>query len=178
MPARRAPSQPVTKPPRPNKQRATSVIDEVALARRRKARERAVVARYVDDRLDAMECEELYAVPHLYVAVTGSLAPAHLLVLVARWSERCYAETGSPWVRRPVQTWVDQSGLPEPDWLAARDALREQGLIDVRRRFDLATNEIVPEIAFVPSAFAAAVAKVREEIREAAWDRVREGHDL
>jgi hypothetical protein len=112
------------------------------------------------------------------VAVTGSLAPAHLLSLVAQWSEQTYASTGSGWVRQSVQSWVNFSGLVEEDWLAARELLRERGLIEERRRYDTASGEIMTEIAFVPSVFAAEVAKVREQVREEARARLREGMPL
>ena len=121
---------------------------------------------------------DLYTVPMLYVALTGSLAPAHLLKIVERWSEQAYADTGSGWVRRNIQDWVNFSGLPETDWVAARDALREQGLIEERRRFDLVTNEIITEISFVPSVFAREVAKMRDAIRDDAWGLVRQGQAL
>lgn len=166
---------------RPARRRAAAapqVLDELAVARQRAVQQRSAVARYVDNRLDAMECDEVYTVPMLYVAVAGSLGPAHLLQVAERWSEQAYADTGSGWVRRPVQDWVNFSGLAEDDWVAARTVLREQGLIEERRRFDLGSEEIVTEIAFVPSAFAQAVAKVREEIRDDAWGLVRQGEAL
>jgi hypothetical protein len=174
------PSPSPTKP-RANRRRADAappMQDQLAVARRRKELQRTQVARYVESRLDAMECDEVYTVPMLYVAVTGSLAPAHLLQLIERWSEQSYADTGSSWVRRPVQDWVNFSGLDENDWVAARDSLRERGLIEERRRFDLETDEIITEIAFVPSVFAAEVAKVRDAIRNDAWGRVQQGEAL
>lgn len=167
--------------PRANRRRAVAapqMPDQLAVARRRKELQRTQVARYVESRLDAMECDEVYTVPMLYVAVTGSLAPAHLLQLIERWSEQTYADSGSAWVRRPVQDWVNFSGLAEPDWVAARDSLRERGLIEERRRFDLEADEIITEIAFVPSVFAAEVAKVRDAIRTDAWGRVQQGEAL
>ncbi|CAD5366550.1 conserved hypothetical protein [Rubrivivax sp. A210] len=176
--AERAPAMPSTSPVRVRRSPRPAATDELAIARRRKAHERSTVARYVDERLDAMECEEIYSVPVLYVAVAGSLAPAHLLFLVAKWSERTYADTGSGWVRQPVQTWVNFSGLAENDWMAARETLRERGLIEERRGFDLVEHEIVTEIAFVPSVFAAEVARVRDELRNDAWQRLRDGQGL
>lgn len=172
--------------PSPTKPRATrrrsaaapQMPDQLAVARRRKELQRTQVARYVESRLDAMECDEVYTVPMLYVAVTGSLAPAHLLQLIERWSEQAYADSGSGWVRRPVQDWVNFSGLAENDWVAARDILRERGLIEERRRFDLEADEIITEIAFVPNVFAAEVAKVRDAIRTDAWGRVQQGEAL
>lgn len=167
--------------PRSNRRRqaaAPQMPDQLAVARRRKELQRTQVARYVESRLDAMECDEVYTVPMLYVAVTGSLAPAHLLQLIERWSEQSYADSGSSWVRRPVQEWVNFSGLAENDWVAARDSLRERGLIEERRRFDLDADEIITEIAFVPSVFAAEVAKVRDAIRTDAWGRVQQGEAL
>lgn len=172
--------------PSPTKPRATrrrsaaapQMPDQLAVARRRKELQRTQVARYVESRLDAMECDEVYTVPMLYVAVTGSLAPAHLLQLIERWSEQAYADSGSGWVRRPVQDWVNFSGLAENDWVAARDILRERGLIEERRRFDLDADEIITEIAFVPNVFAAEVAKVRDAIRTDAWGRVQQGEAL
>lgn len=172
--------------PSPTKPRATrrrsaaapQMPDQLAVARRRKELQRTQVARYVESRLDAMECDEVYTVPMLYVAVTGSLAPAHLLQLIERWSEQTYADSGSGWVRRPVQDWVNFSGLAENDWVAARDILRERGLIEERRRFDLEADEIITEIAFVPNVFAAEVAKVRDAIRTDAWGRVQQGEAL
>lgn len=158
--------------------RQPAMPDQLAEVRRRKTAERTAVARYVDERLDAMEYQEVYTVPMLYVAVTGSLAPGHLLALVAQWSEQTYASTGSGWVRQSVQSWVNYSGLVEEDWLAARELLRERGLIEERRRYDTATAEIMTEIAFVPSVFAAEVAKVREQVREEARARLREGLPL
>lgn len=158
--------------------RQPAMPDQLAEVRRRKTAERTAVARYVDERLDAMEYQEVYTVPMLYVAVTGSLAPAHLLALVAQWSEQTYASTGSGWVRQSVQSWVNYSGLVEEDWLAARELLRERGLIEERRRYDTASGEIMTEIAFVPSVFAAEVAKVREQVREEARARLREGLPL
>jgi hypothetical protein len=157
---------------------AALLQDELSVARRIKAQQRTKVARYVDSRLDAMECDEVYTVPMLYVAVTGSLAPAHLLKIVEHWSEQAYADTGSGWVRRSVQDWVNHSGLAEPDWVAARDALRERGLIEERRRYDFGSEEIITEICFAPSVFASEVAKVREAIRDDAWGLVRQGQDL
>ena len=177
------PSPTPTKP-RTNRRRAVAAVaapqmpDQLAVARRRKELQRTQVARYVESRLDAMECDEVYTVPMLYVAVTGSLAPAHLLQLIERWSEQAFADSGSGWVRRPVQDWVNFSGLAEPDWVAARDSLRERGLIEERRRFDLEADEIITEIAFVPSVFAAEVAKVRDAIRTDAWGRVQQGEAL
>jgi hypothetical protein len=174
------PSASPTKP-RANRRRADAappMQDQLAVARRRKELQRTQVARYVESRLDAMECDEVYTVPMLYVAVTGSLAPAHLLQLIERWSEQSYADTGSSWVRRPVQDWVNFSGLDENDWVAARDSLRERGLIEERRRFDLEADEIITEIAFVPGVFAAEVAKVRDAIRNDAWGRVQQGEAL
>ena len=161
-----------------NRHKAPTVPDELADVRRRKSAERTAITRYVDERLDAMEHQEVYTVPMLYVAVTGSLAPAHLLSLVAQWSEQMYASTGSGWVRQPVQAWVNYSGLVEEDWLAARELLRERGLIEERRRYDASVGEIVTEIAFVPSVFASEVAKVREEVREDARSRLRSGLPL
>lgn len=158
--------------------RQPAMPDQLAEVRRRKTAERTAVARYVDERLDAMEYQEVYTVPMLYVTVTGSLAPAHLLALVAQWSEQTYASTGSGWVRQSVQSWVNYSGLVEEDWLAARELLRERGLIEERRRYDTASGEIMTEIAFVPSVFAAEVAKVREQVREEARARLREGLPL
>lgn len=152
--------------------------DQLAEMRRRRTAERTAVARHVDERLDAMEYREVYTVPMLYVAVAGSLAPAHLLSLVAQWSEQAYAATGSGWVRQPVQAWVDYSGLAEQDWMEAREALRERGLIEERRRYDMTAGEIITEIAFVPSVFAAEVAKVREALREDAKARLRDGLPL
>ena len=174
------PSPSPTKP-RANRRRADAappMQDQLAVARRRKELQRTQVARYVEIRLEAMECDEVYTVPMLYVAVTGSLAPAHLLQLIERWSEQSYADSGSSWVRRPVQDWVNFSGLDENDWVAARDSLRERGLIEERRRFDLEADEIITEIAFVPSVFAAEVAKVRDAIRNDAWGRVQQGEAL
>lgn len=158
--------------------RQPTMPDQLAEVRRRKSAERTAVARYVDERLDAMEYQEVYTVPMLYVAVTGSLAPAHLLSLVAQWSEQTYASTGSGWVRQSVQSWVNYSGLVEEDWLAARELLRERGLIEERRRYDTASAEIMTEIAFVPSVFAAEVAKVREQVREEARARLHDGLPL
>ena len=166
------------KPAKRRRAVAPQLHDELGMARRIKTQQRTAVARYVDSRLDAMECDEVYTVPMLYVAVTGSLAPAHLLRLVEIWSEQAYAETGSGWVRRSVQDWVNFSGLAEHDWVAARDVLRERGLIEERRRYDLVTAEIVTEISFAPSTFSTEVAKVREVIRDDAWGLVRQGQEL
>ncbi|OYU44416.1 MAG: hypothetical protein CFE44_13055 [Burkholderiales bacterium PBB4] len=160
------------------RRQSATMPDQLAEARRRKTAERTAVARYVDERLDAMEHQEVYTVPMLYVAVAGSLAPAHLLSLVAQWSEQSYAATGSGWVRQPVQAWVNYSGLLEADWMMARELLRERGLIEERRRYDMTAGEIVTEIAFVPSVFATEVAKVREELREDAKTRLRDGLPL
>lgn len=166
--------------PRINKPRAPApqMPDQLAEARSRKTAQRAAVTRYVDERLVAMEHQETYTVPMLYVAVTGSLAPAHLLCLVAQWSERAFAATGSGWVRQHVQTWVNFSGLDEQDWTVARGLLRERGLIVERRRYDIAAGEIVTEIAFVPSVFAAELARVREELTDDARARLRDGLPL
>lgn len=147
--------------------------DELSQARRRKAEERAAVARYVDQRMDAMEGLDAYRIPMLYVAITGSLPSACLLQLVCLWSEEAYASTGSAWVRRSVQTWVNGCGLDEIDWAAAREELRELGLIEERRRYDLAAGELVVEIAFCPSAFADAVAGIREQLRDEAYANLR-----
>lgn len=152
--------------------------DELGEARRRKAEQRAAVMRYVDQRMESMEGPEAYRVPMLYVAITGSLPSACLLQLVCKWSEDAYALTGSAWVRRPVQTWINASGLDEHDWTAAREALRERGFIEERRRYDLEASGLLVEIAFCPSAFADAVAGIREVLRDEAFEHLRRGAQL
>ena len=152
--------------------------DELASRRRRKADETEQVLRYVDDRISALERQETYAVPRLYVAVAGSLAPGHLLSLVIDWTERSDATPDYRWIRRSVQEWIDFSGLHEDDWVAARQVLRDKGLIQERRSYDLAVDEIVVEIAFAPEVFAAEVARVRELLIDDSRQRLRNGQLL
>jgi hypothetical protein len=148
------------------------------MRRWQRSKQRASVTKWVDSRLDSLECEEVYSVPRIFVLAAESLAPGLLLSLVARWSDQVAAETGSPWVYRPLQEWINHTGLLEPDWIEARDRLRELGLIAERRRFDLDAGRIVVEIAFIHEAFAKRIAAVREEIAAQAWQRISAGEEL
>lgn len=147
--------------------------DEVAAARARKARERASVELFVENRLIALEHEEHFVIPRLYVVITGSLGPASALKLIEAWSERSYGERGTVWVYMPLETWTAYTALSEEDWVAARAVLRDLQLITERRRFDLERNEIVTEISFVVERFSAEVARVREQLRDDAWAAMR-----
>ena len=152
--------------------------DELSAARARKARERASVELFVENRLLALEHEEQFVIPRLYVVITGSLGPASALKLIESLSERSYAQRSTPWVYMPVETWTTYSALSEDDWLAARATLRDLGLIEERRRYDLELGEIVTELAFMPERFGAEVARVREQIRDDAMSEVRQGRTL
>ena len=175
-PERPVPGLRVAKTPRRRPQAAPN--DEVAAARARKARERASVELFVENRLIALEHEEHFVIPRLYVVITGSLGPASALKLIEAWSERSYGERGTPWVHMPLETWTAYTALSEDDWVAARAALRDLQLITERRRFDLERNEIVTEISFVPERFSAEVARVREQLRDDAWATVRADQPL
>ena len=158
---------------RPVRRRAPTPSDEVSAARARKAQQRASVELFVENRLLALEHEEHFVIPRLYVVITGSLSPASALKLIKGWSERSYGERGTPWVYMPLETWTAYTALSEEDWVASRAVLRELKLIQERRRFDLERGEIVTEIAFVPERFGTEVARVRELLRDDAWATVR-----
>ena len=160
------------------RRRAHGAPDELAAARARKARERASVDLFVENRLLALEHEEQFVIPRLYVVVTGSLAPASALKLIESLSERSYAQRGTPWVYMPQQTWTTYSALSDEDWLEARATLRELNLIQERRRYDAELGEIVTELAFLPERFSAEVARVREQIRDDAIAEVKQGRQL
>jgi hypothetical protein len=160
------------------RRRAGAPNDEVAAARARKARERASVELFVEKRLIALEHEEHFVIPRLYVVITGSLAPASALKLIEAWSERSYGERGTPWVFMPLETWTAYTALSEDDWVSARAVLRDMQLITERRRFDLERNEIVTEVSFAPERFSAEVARVREQLRDDAWAAVRADQPL
>ena len=163
----------------PAKRRHGAVAsDELSAARVRKARERACVDLFVENRLLALEHEEQFVTPRLYVVITGSLGPASALKLIESLSERSYAQRSTPWVYMPVETWTTYSALSEDDWLAARATLRNLGLIEERRRYDLELGEIVTELAFMPERFSAEVSRVREQIRDDAMSEVRQGRNL
>jgi hypothetical protein len=168
--------QPASRPPRAGiRKRSLPIPDELALARERRRRQRASVEKFVENRMAAMEFDEMYSVPRLYVVLTGSLASASALQLIETWSEKSFRELGTPWVNATLNTWTHYSGLSDEDWVAAREVLRDFGVIQERRRFDLKRSEIVTEIAFVPEAFAREVAEVREVLRERAWELTRQG---
>jgi hypothetical protein len=66
-----------------------------------------------------------------------------------------------------------ETGLSEEDWVAARSHLRELGLIQERRRFDLDKGEIVTEYAFMLHVYSNMVSKFRVSLRELAWKSMK-----
>lgn len=149
------------------------LTDEVAKARAKQRQERQAVELAVERRLEDLEQTDILRVPRMYVVITGSLASASALYLIARTSEEAFQRTGSPWVHADLRFWVHQAGVSEEDWVEARHLLRDLGLIKERRRFDLDRDQIISELAFELDAFSSAVARVRQELRSIAWDSMR-----
>lgn len=152
--------------------------DEVSRARAKKRQMLDAVDRFVEHRLAAMESTEVYSVPRLYVMLTGSLAAAGALRLIEAWSEGQFQHNGSAWVYATTYQWTHHSGLSDEEWVAARQVLREFGLIRERRRYSLELSEIVTEIAFDPEAFAREVADIRGQLRDLALTQARNGQPL
>lgn len=152
--------------------------DEVSRARAKKRQMLDAVDRFVEHRLAAMESTEVYSVPRLYVMLTGGLAAASALRVIEAWSEAQFQHNGSAWVYASTHQWTNRSGLSDEEWVAARQVLREFGLIRERRRYRLELSEIVTEIAFDPEAFAREVADIRGQLRDLALTQVRNGEAL
>ena len=158
---------------KPARRRSVSpASDEIAQRRAKRAMERARVESYVEQRLEALEYTEVFSVPRMHVFIAGSLAPASALKLIELWSEQSYREHNTPWVSMPLEQWIAHSGLAEEDWVAARQTLRELGLIKERSRFDAEKSALVTEVAFMADVFSAEVARLRVELRADAWERL------
>ncbi len=152
--------------------------DELAARRERKARDRASVDRFVKGRLQALEFEEQFVIPRLYVVITGSLGLASALRLIEAISEGSLEHHGTPWVHMPEELWTSYCALSAGDWRAARATLRGLGLIDERSHYDVDRDQVITELAFMPEQFSSEVARVRERIREDALSEVRQGRSL
>lgn len=152
--------------------------DEVSRARAKKKQMLDAVDRFVEHRLASMESAEVYSVPRLYTLLTGGLAAASALRVIEAWSEGQFQRNGSAWVYASTSQWTNRSGLSDEEWIAARQVLREFGLIRERRRYHLELSEIVTEIAFDPEAFAREVADIRGQLRDLALSQVRNGEAL
>ncbi len=152
--------------------------DELAARRARKARHRDTLARFVENRLQALEHEEKLVIPGLHVVITGSVAFASALLLVQWISEGSLQQHGTPWVHVPEDLWTSYSALSPDDWRAARATLRSWGLIGERSHYDVDQGLVITELAFMPEQFALEVDRVRARIRADALNEVRQGRTL
>ena len=134
-------------------------------AKRAKARARSELAKQVDFYMDRAEVISV-SVPFIYVYVASSLGAASALMQIERHSEARFIEYGDPWVSLETAEWLDHTGLSGTEWVAARQRLRELGLVVERRRYCDLRGELVVDIQFCPEAFAKAKAGVRQAIKE------------
>ncbi|MBL8344907.1 MAG: hypothetical protein JNN03_05665 [Rubrivivax sp.] len=156
--------------------RGARLLDELAERRERARAERQEIETRADSRLHEMQAQEFIRVPRLMVAVTSSLAAASVLELARLWTERSLHERGTPWVDMPVRTWLNYTGLCEQEWVEARRALRDQRLIQERRRFDLDRNELVCDLTFDSQVFDEHVANLRDALKAHLVEEVRARH--
>lgn len=165
---------PVDMAPTAPRQRGRPVItaETLAAARALKAAQAAQVERMVAQRMTQLS-QEAYQVPWLHVEVAGSLPAASALCAIERCSGAADRATGSPWVALPLQNWLRDTGLDSDQWLQAREALRELGIIHERRCFDPAIDEIGTEIAFDAGRFELEVAMLHAALRQVAWDALK-----
>jgi hypothetical protein len=133
--------------------------------KRAKAKARSELDKQVDFYMDRAEVIAV-SVPFIYVYVASSLGAASALMQIERHSEARFIEYGDPWVSLDTAEWLDYTGLSGPEWVAARQRLRELGLVAERRRYCDLRAELVVDIQFCPEAFAKAKAGVRQAIRE------------
>lgn len=103
-----------------------------------------------------------YQVSLLSIAATGHLTAAAALQMISHYCEQSLQNGGDQFVYRPTQKWLDCTGLSNDEWIHARQLLRDAGFIAERRRFDLALQEIVIEIAFDFYAWADKVEELRQ----------------
>lgn len=161
-------------PPPTPRQRGRRVITAEAMlaARAIKAAQAAQVERMVAQRMEQLS-RETYQVSWLHVEVVGSLPAASALSAIKRCSEQADRATGNPWVALPLQSWLHNTGLDSDQWLQAREALRELGIIHERRCFDPVADEIGTEIAFDAGRFELEVAMLHAALRQVAWDALK-----
>jgi hypothetical protein len=138
---------------------------DLTRVRRERQRQSALLTKRVDEMMDRAGTTHV-GVTWLYIWVAGSLGPGAALGCIEQASEDQYHCCGNPWVHETTDTWCSRAGLSEEDWVDARHRLRERGLIEERRRFDLERNEIIVEVAFVPDAFCKAMLEVRADVRD------------
>lgn len=144
--------------------------------RRQRDRQRVQLMRAVDDAMERAESTQL-SVSWLYVWVARSLGPASALRAIEQASEERFHQCGDPWVNEDVEVFCRRTGLSEEDWIDARRRLREEGLIEERRRYDLDLERIGMQLRFMPEAFCRAAAEVREEVRDQLRPSIERGAD-
>lgn len=133
--------------------------------RRRRDRQRVQLMKAVDAAMERAESTAL-CVSWLYVWVARSLGPASALRSIEQASEERFNQCGDPWVYDDAPAFCRRTGLCEEDWIDARRRLREEGLIEERRRYDLDQDCIRVQLRFMPEAFYKAAAEVRHEVRD------------
>lgn len=170
----KAQAQAISKPRRP---RAAGTADELEARRRLKARVNAKITKLTDTWMQDATYHRV-SLPYLTIVAAGSLAAASAVQAIGDYSEHAWATTKDEWVFRTLQEWMDSTGLSEDEWMTARHALRDLGIVRERRRFAIAFNGIVTELAFSPDVWATRLSKVRQDIRDGFRDQVEMEHGL
>lgn len=153
---------------RPDRQPAQQAADNTVPAGEldRRRRERVLIQRRADETVQNMAEREFFSVPRAYPAITGSLASAHALYIIERWSEQALIETGSAWVRVDEQEWINNTGLAPEEWIESRRILRDLGLIAERRYFNDEQQALANEYRFETSTFGRHLAELRADIQQ------------
>ncbi len=170
LPQRRRPG------PRALNAHAAAPPTNIGDVRRRRDRQRVQLMRAVDDAMERAESTQL-SVSWLYVWVARSLGPASALRTIEQASEERFHQCGDPWVNEDIEVFCQRTGLSQEDWVDARRRLREEGLIEERRRYDLDLGRIGVQLRFMPEAFCRAAAEVREEVRDQLRPTIERGAD-
>jgi len=139
--------------------------DSLAERRKERSKIRRLARNSADDWMRAAE-GKFFSVSYLLVAGAGGLTAAAALQAIWQACERAYYERGEAWVFRTEQEWLDATGLIAEEWLDGRHALREQGFVKERRRFDLDAGEIITELAFDAEQWARRLAELRQEAQD------------
>ena len=157
--------------------RAPATPTDLGDVRRRRDRQRAQLMKAVDDAMERAESTQL-SVSWLYIWVARSLGPASALRCIEQASEERFHQCGDPWVDEDLEAMCRRTGLTEEDWVDARRRLREEGLIEERRRYNLDHSRIGVQLRFMPEAFCKAAAEVREEVRDQLRPSIERGADF
>jgi hypothetical protein len=174
LPQRRRPS---TNPLGGASARTQAAPTNLGDVRRQRDRQRAQLMKAVDDHMERAESTQL-SVSLLYVWVARSLGPASALRYIEQASEERFNQCGDPWVNEDLETSCLRTGLTHEDWVDARRRLRDEGLIEERRHYDLVHESIGVQLRFMPDAFCKAAAEVREEIRDQLRPSIERGTDV